>query len=76
MVCLYVFRLYVITIVSRKEIVSGIYQNKPRFQKSIIMKISLFPEKIHLIILGINNENNVCNEEKSLRSRTGNVGTN
>ena len=76
MVCLYVCRLYENTIVSRKEIVSRIYQNKPRFQKSIIMKISLFPEKIHLIILGINNENNVCNEEKSLRSRTGNVGTN
>ena len=40
------------------------------------MKISLFPEKLHLIEMGINDENNVCTEEKSLRSRTGNVGTN
>ena len=30
------------------------------------MKISLFPEKLHLIILGINNENNVCNKPYDL----------
>ena len=40
------------------------------------MKISLFPEKVHFIIMGIHNENSNCNEEKSLRSRTGNAGTN